>query len=178
MRDIGFVVGQTNWDKMMDDSHAEKALNRTKYIWARNGEIRVTSERKGELYARYSGDCRVYCSTLSCVHGEHVCMEICLCIILKTSFHMFIMVAALNTYNTPYIPIIVLAGRKLIAGRGWDRVPFNCTSVHVMQHYRMYELVWNIRIKCSCDATLVDVVVVHVVIDETPSPPRVVPWTA
>ena len=32
MRDIGFVVGQTNWDKMMDDSHAEKALNRTKYI--------------------------------------------------------------------------------------------------------------------------------------------------
>ena len=32
MRDIGFVVGQTDWGKMMDDSHAERALNRTKYI--------------------------------------------------------------------------------------------------------------------------------------------------
>ena len=32
MRDIGFVVGQTDWRKMMDDTHAERALNRTKYI--------------------------------------------------------------------------------------------------------------------------------------------------
>lgn len=32
MRDIGFVVGQTNWAKMTDDSYAHRALNRTKYI--------------------------------------------------------------------------------------------------------------------------------------------------
>lgn len=30
LRDVGFVVGHTNWSRMMDDSHAEKALNRTK----------------------------------------------------------------------------------------------------------------------------------------------------
>lgn len=32
MRDIGFVVGQTDWNMMMDESHADRALNRTKYI--------------------------------------------------------------------------------------------------------------------------------------------------
>ena len=31
-RDIGFVVGQTNWDRLTDDDYAHKALNRTKYI--------------------------------------------------------------------------------------------------------------------------------------------------
>ena len=31
-RDIGFVVGQTDWARMTDDSFAERALNRTKYI--------------------------------------------------------------------------------------------------------------------------------------------------
>ncbi|KAK2152964.1 hypothetical protein LSH36_313g02018 [Paralvinella palmiformis] len=32
MRDIGFVLGQTNWDKMVDDTYADRALNQTKYI--------------------------------------------------------------------------------------------------------------------------------------------------
>lgn len=32
MRDIGFVVGQTDWSKFTDPSQAEKALTRTKYI--------------------------------------------------------------------------------------------------------------------------------------------------
>lgn len=32
MRDIGFVVGQTDWSKFTDPSHAERALTRTKYI--------------------------------------------------------------------------------------------------------------------------------------------------
>ena len=32
MRDVGFVVGQTDWSRMMDDSHATQALNRTKFI--------------------------------------------------------------------------------------------------------------------------------------------------
>ncbi|XP_022243583.1 YLP motif-containing protein 1-like isoform X2 [Limulus polyphemus] len=32
MRAIGFVVGQTDWQKMTDPSHAERALTRTKYI--------------------------------------------------------------------------------------------------------------------------------------------------
>uniref|UniRef100_T1JK27 YLP motif-containing protein 1 n=1 Tax=Strigamia maritima TaxID=126957 RepID=T1JK27_STRMM len=31
-RALGFVVGQTNWDKITDPNHAEKALTRTKYI--------------------------------------------------------------------------------------------------------------------------------------------------
>ena len=36
LRDVGFVVGHTNWSRMMDDSHAEKALNRTKLIAPRS----------------------------------------------------------------------------------------------------------------------------------------------
>nr|CAB3267830.1 YLP motif-containing protein 1 [Phallusia mammillata] len=32
MRDVGFVVGQTDWSRMMDDTHATRALNRTKFI--------------------------------------------------------------------------------------------------------------------------------------------------
>jgi YLP motif-containing protein 1 len=32
MREMGFVVGHTNWEKMMDDDYADKALNRTKFI--------------------------------------------------------------------------------------------------------------------------------------------------
>lgn len=32
MREVGFVVGNTDWSRMMDDSHADKALNRTKFI--------------------------------------------------------------------------------------------------------------------------------------------------
>ena len=32
MRDVGFVVGQTDWSRMMDDTHATQALNRTKFI--------------------------------------------------------------------------------------------------------------------------------------------------
>lgn len=34
-RAIGFVVGQTDWDKITDKSGhlADRALNRTKYIW-------------------------------------------------------------------------------------------------------------------------------------------------
>lgn len=33
-RDIGFVVGQTqrDWDRITDDSFADKQLNRTKYF--------------------------------------------------------------------------------------------------------------------------------------------------
>jgi YLP motif-containing protein 1 len=31
-RELGFVVGQTDWAKMTDESYAERALNRTKYI--------------------------------------------------------------------------------------------------------------------------------------------------
>jgi len=31
-REIGFVIGQTDWAKMTDESYAERALNRTKYI--------------------------------------------------------------------------------------------------------------------------------------------------
>ena len=32
MRDVGFVVGSTDWNRMMDDSQASKALNQTKFI--------------------------------------------------------------------------------------------------------------------------------------------------
>ncbi len=32
-REIGFVVGQTDWNKIMDDNYAQNALNKTKYIW-------------------------------------------------------------------------------------------------------------------------------------------------
>ena len=32
MRDIGFVVGQTNWNRMMDPSEGSSALTRTKII--------------------------------------------------------------------------------------------------------------------------------------------------
>ncbi|ELU06167.1 hypothetical protein CAPTEDRAFT_97534, partial [Capitella teleta] len=32
MREMGFVIGHTNWDKMVDDDYADKALNRTKFI--------------------------------------------------------------------------------------------------------------------------------------------------
>jgi len=31
-RELGFVVGQTDWSRMSDDSYASRALNRTKYI--------------------------------------------------------------------------------------------------------------------------------------------------
>jgi len=31
-RELGFVIGQTDWAKMTDDSYADRALNRTKYI--------------------------------------------------------------------------------------------------------------------------------------------------
>lgn len=33
-RELGFVVGQTqrDWEKITDDSYADRALNRTKYI--------------------------------------------------------------------------------------------------------------------------------------------------
>jgi len=31
-RELGFVIGQTDWAKMMDDTYADRALNRTKYI--------------------------------------------------------------------------------------------------------------------------------------------------
>ncbi|XP_078482616.1 YLP motif-containing protein 1-like [Ciona intestinalis] len=30
MREVGFVVGQTNWTKMMDKGQGQKALNQTK----------------------------------------------------------------------------------------------------------------------------------------------------
>lgn len=32
MRAIGFVVGQTNWNRMMDPTYGESALTQTKYI--------------------------------------------------------------------------------------------------------------------------------------------------
>lgn len=32
MREVGFVVGQTNWERMMDPSQGESALTRTKVI--------------------------------------------------------------------------------------------------------------------------------------------------
>ena len=31
-REIGFVIGGTNWNQMTDDDYADRALNRTKYI--------------------------------------------------------------------------------------------------------------------------------------------------
>lgn len=31
-RNMGFVVGQTNWDRVIDDDYANKQLNKTKYI--------------------------------------------------------------------------------------------------------------------------------------------------
>ena len=31
-RELGFVIGQTDWAKMTDDTYADRALNRTKYI--------------------------------------------------------------------------------------------------------------------------------------------------
>lgn len=31
-RELGFVIGQTDWAKMTDDTYADKALNRTKYF--------------------------------------------------------------------------------------------------------------------------------------------------
>jgi len=33
MRAVGFVVGHTNWDRMMDPTKGGSALTRTKYIW-------------------------------------------------------------------------------------------------------------------------------------------------
>jgi YLP motif-containing protein 1 len=32
LRAVGFVVGQTNWNRMMDPTHGGSALTRTKYI--------------------------------------------------------------------------------------------------------------------------------------------------
>lgn len=32
MRDLGFVVGQTNWSRMTDPTFGESALTKTKYI--------------------------------------------------------------------------------------------------------------------------------------------------
>lgn len=32
MREIGFVVGQTDWKRMMDPNAGNRALNKTKYI--------------------------------------------------------------------------------------------------------------------------------------------------
>ena len=32
MRDMGFVVGQTDWNRMTDPTFGESALTRTKYI--------------------------------------------------------------------------------------------------------------------------------------------------
>ena len=32
-REVGFIVGQTDWDKLNDDNYAHRALNQTKYIW-------------------------------------------------------------------------------------------------------------------------------------------------
>lgn len=32
MRAIGFVVGQTNWNRMLDPTHGSSALTQTKYI--------------------------------------------------------------------------------------------------------------------------------------------------
>ncbi len=32
MRDLGFVVGQTDWRRMMDPTQGESALTRTKFI--------------------------------------------------------------------------------------------------------------------------------------------------
>lgn len=32
MRAIGFVVGQTDWKRMMDPTHGSQALTKTKYI--------------------------------------------------------------------------------------------------------------------------------------------------
>lgn len=32
MRAVGFVVGHTNWDRMMDPTKGGSALTRTKYI--------------------------------------------------------------------------------------------------------------------------------------------------
>jgi len=31
-RELGFVIGQTDWAKMTDETYADRALNRTKYI--------------------------------------------------------------------------------------------------------------------------------------------------
>lgn len=31
-REIGFVIGQTNWERLMDDGYADRALNQTKYF--------------------------------------------------------------------------------------------------------------------------------------------------
>lgn len=32
MRDVGFIVGQTNWNRMLDPNAGQSALNRTKII--------------------------------------------------------------------------------------------------------------------------------------------------
>lgn len=44
MRDVGFVVGQTDWSRMMDDSHATQALNRTKFIWKTNWNAEIFTQ--------------------------------------------------------------------------------------------------------------------------------------
>jgi len=33
LRDVGFVLGQTDWSQMTDPTFAESALTQTKYIW-------------------------------------------------------------------------------------------------------------------------------------------------
>ena len=39
-REMGFIVGQTDWAKMTDHSSAHRALNRTKYFWVWPYDIR------------------------------------------------------------------------------------------------------------------------------------------
>ena len=42
-RELGFVIGQTDWAKMTDDTYADRALNRTKYIWYITIDVMVRS---------------------------------------------------------------------------------------------------------------------------------------
>lgn len=48
-RELGFVIGQTDWAKMTDDTYADRALNRTKYIQS------VTIQ----LHSKFSVHCAV-----------------------------------------------------------------------------------------------------------------------
>lgn len=60
MRDVGFVVGQTDWRRMTDPTFGDSALTKTKYIWismdmnemksARTCRKNKGEERKIEVY--------------------------------------------------------------------------------------------------------------------------------
>lgn len=70
MRAVGFVVGHTNWDRMMDPTKGESALIRTKYIWNKFFPSCLLSRKKWSKNWIGSNALK----TISM--GNHICMII------------------------------------------------------------------------------------------------------